>query len=62
MVAAEYDGDQHRTNREQYVKDLRCLPKLQRLGWTIVRVIKEDSQDDIISRVYQALVSRGWRP
>ena len=62
MVAAEYDGDQHRTNREQYVKDLRCLPKLQLLGWNIVRVIKEDSQDDIISRAYQALVSRGWRP
>ena len=61
-VAAEYDGDQHRTNREQYVKDLRCLPKLQRMGWNIVRVIKEDSPDDILSRVHQALVSRGWRP
>jgi hypothetical protein len=23
LVGAEYDGDQHRTNREQYVKDLR---------------------------------------
>ena len=25
-VAAEYDGDQHRTNRKRYVKDLRVLP------------------------------------
>jgi hypothetical protein len=23
MVAVEYDGDQHRTNRGQYVKDIR---------------------------------------
>jgi hypothetical protein len=50
-VAAEYDGDQHRTNRKQYVKDIRCQAKLQRLGWVIVRVIAEDREDDIIGRV-----------
>lgn len=62
MVAAEYDGDQHRTNRQQYVKDLRTLPKLQRMGWIIVRVIKEDRECDIIGRAQNALVSRGWKP
>jgi very-short-patch-repair endonuclease len=62
MVGAEYDGDQHRTDRWQYVKDLRVLPKLERLGWNVVRVIKEDSEHDIISRAYQAMTSHGWKP
>lgn len=61
LVAAEYDGDQHRTDREQYVKDLRCLPKLEALGWKVIRVIKEDRDDEIVSRVCRAMVSRGWR-
>ena len=61
-VAAEYDGDQHRTNRDQYVKDLRILPRLQRLGWIVVRVIKEDTEHAIIDRTRSALQSRGWHP
>ena len=32
MVGAEYDGDQHRTDRGQYVKDLKVWPELARLG------------------------------
>jgi hypothetical protein len=60
-VAAEYDGDQHRTDRRQYVNDIRCQPKLQRLGWIVVRVIAEDREDDIIGRVDDALGRRGYR-
>jgi very-short-patch-repair endonuclease len=60
MVAAEYDGDQHRTSRAQYVKDLRVLPLLERMGWHIIRVIKEDHDDDIIARAQKALRRRGW--
>lgn len=59
-VAAEYDGDQHRTNRKAYVKDIRCQQKLQRLGWIVVRVISEDRKADVISRVDEALGSRGY--
>lgn len=59
-VAAEYDGDQHRTNRKQYVKDIRCQQKLQRLGWIVVRVVAEDRKADIIDRVADALSSRGY--
>jgi hypothetical protein len=62
MVAAEYDGDQHRTSRPQYVKDIRVLPKLERMGWNVIRVIKEDRDEDVIARAWKALVSRGWRP
>jgi hypothetical protein len=60
-VAAEYDGDQHRTNRAQYVKDIWCQQKLQRLGWIVVRVISEDRKGDIIARVGDALSRRGYR-
>jgi hypothetical protein len=62
MVVAEYDGDQHRTDRPQYVKDLRVIPKLERLGWIVDRVIKEDRPHEVIQRAWNALVSRGWRP
>ena len=62
MVAAEYDGDQHRTSRPQYVKDVRVLPKLERMGWIVIRVLKEDRDDEVIDRARTALTSRGWRP
>jgi hypothetical protein len=62
QVAAEYDGDQHRIDRRQYVLDQRRLRKLAKLGWTVVRVIAEDQADDIVLRVREALVARGWRP
>jgi hypothetical protein len=62
MVAAEYDGDLHRTNRRKYVKDMRVLPKIERMGWYVIRAIKEDRDDDIIQRARTALISRGWRP
>jgi hypothetical protein len=60
-VAAEYDGDQHRTNRKEYVKDIRCHEKLQRMGWIVVRVTAEDRKSDIIARVDDALRRRGYR-
>jgi hypothetical protein len=62
MVGAEYDGDQHRTNRPQYVKDMRVWPKLAALNWHVVRAIKEDRDDDLVGQAWRALVSRGWRP
>ncbi|HZQ30614.1 MAG TPA: hypothetical protein VFB19_02650, partial [Mycobacterium sp.] len=36
-VAAEYDGEQHQTDRYQYRKDARVLPQLARMGWIVVR-------------------------
>jgi hypothetical protein len=62
MVGAEYDGDQHRTSRPQYVKDQRVWPKLRQLGWHVVRAIKEDRDDDLVRQAWDAMVSRGWRP
>lgn len=61
MVAAEYDGDQHRHDRRQYVWDQRRLRLLAARGWEVVRVIKEDTRRDVIARISDALRSRGWR-
>lgn len=60
-VAVEYDGDHHRTDRRQYVKDQRRLRKLEALGWIIIRVIAEDPPEDVVRRVRGALIRRGYR-
>ena len=57
-VAVEYDGDQHRSSRYQYVKDIRRLEMLGRHGWIVVRVVAEDHPEDIIRRVCEARASR----
>jgi hypothetical protein len=58
-VAVEYDGDQHRSSRAQYVKDIRRIEMLERrYGWIVVRVVAEDHPDDIIRRVNQARARR----
>jgi hypothetical protein len=38
------------------------MPRLERMGWIVIRVIKEDNENDIIERTRTALLSRGWRP
>jgi very-short-patch-repair endonuclease len=58
-VAVEYDGDQHRSSRAQYVRDIRRLETLERMGWIVVRVVAEDHRDDVIRRVLEARARRG---
>ncbi len=59
MVALEYDGDHHRTNRQQYVKDIRRAEMVDRLGWHVLKVVKEDRPRDVLERVRSALARRG---
>lgn len=61
-VAAEYDGDHHRSDPRQYRKDQRRLRKLEAMGWIVIRVIAGDTREDVIRRVRAALLARGWRP
>lgn len=58
-LAVEYDGDQHRTDRRQYVKDLRRLPMITDLGWETIRVIAEDRPAQVLHRVREAFERRG---
>jgi Protein of unknown function (DUF559) len=60
-VAVEYDGDQHRTSRHQYVRDIRRLKALEASGWIVVRVIAEDRPDDVVHWVREALRRHGYR-
>jgi hypothetical protein len=62
MVVSEYDGDQHRTIRRQYTKDIRSLRRARELGWIVDQVIKEDRPADIVERARTALIARGWKP
>ena len=57
-VAVEYDGDQHRKQRAQYVKDIRRLEMLAELGWIVVRVVAEDRPRQILYRVRRAVAQR----
>ncbi|OBJ37647.1 endonuclease domain-containing protein [Mycobacterium colombiense] len=61
MVAVEYDGDQHRTDRRQYVKDIRRIERLERMGWIVVRVVAEDRPAAILRRVKAALAASSVR-
>jgi hypothetical protein len=58
MVAVEYDGEHHRTDRSQYVKDIWRAEMVSRLGWTVIRVINEDRPNRIVQRAREALARR----
>ena len=58
MIAVEYDGDQHRTDREQWVWDTKRLRKILDRGWYHVKVIAGDRPDDILARVARAWAAR----
>jgi len=57
MVGVEYDGDHHRTDRRQFVKDIRRLETLEEMGWLIVRVVAEDRPASIVRRVKAAIAA-----
>ena len=57
-VGVEYDGDQHRTDRDTYVKGIRRDELIARLDWLNVRVVKEDREIDILARVRDAWARR----
>jgi Protein of unknown function (DUF559) len=57
-VAVEYDGDQHRNDRRQYVKDIRRAEMVDRQGWRVVNVINEDRPNVIVQRARDALALR----
>jgi len=58
-LGVEYDGDQHRTDRAQYVRDLHRHRRLAELGWEVIRVVAEDRAADVLRRVREAFLRRG---
>lgn len=59
QLAVEYDGDHHRTDRPAYVRDRRRIPKIERRGWELIRVINEDRPLEVLARVYDAWLRHG---
>jgi hypothetical protein len=59
QLAVEYDGDQHRTDRPQYVKDMRRHRKIAKCGHEVIRVVAEDRDSEVLARVYEAWLRRG---
>ena len=57
-LAIEYDGDQHRSDRRQYVRDVRRIPMLERRGWEVIRVIAEDRPAEVLLRARGAYARR----
>ena len=58
MIGVEYDGDQHRSDRRQYVRDIRRQELIEELGWLLIRVVAEDHPGDVLRRVRRAIAAR----
>ena len=53
-IAVEYDGDHHRTDRAQFVRDITRLEELAGLGWIIVRIAAGTPPEDVVARLQRA--------
>lgn len=53
-LAAEYDGDHHRTDPVRFGYDIKRAEELAELGWKVIRVIKSDPERDIVRRLERA--------
>jgi hypothetical protein len=56
MLAVEYDGEQHRVDAEQFAYDIQRSEDLDFLGWTRIRVVKENRPANTLYRL-----ERAWR-
>lgn len=55
-VAAEYDGDHHRTTKDRYAYEIRRAEDIAAAGWLVVRVVARTPELDVIRRT-----ERAWR-
>lgn len=53
-LALEYDGDHHRTDRNQFARDITRLEELADMGWTVLRVAAATRSADVIARLRRA--------
>lgn len=64
-VLVEYDGEQHRTDEEQYHWDIDRLDAIMEADWRVVRLNKTHlrvKRASAVRKVDTALRDRGWRP
>ena len=58
-IAVEYEGDQHRTSRRVFHKDIKRIDALIEQGWLVIRVTSVDTEGGIIRRIEAAWNARG---
>jgi len=58
----EYQGDQHRTDRAQWRKDIRRVGSVEDIGWQMLQFTDDDLQrpTELTMRVERRLRARGW--
>ncbi len=60
-LVLEYEGDHHRTDVEQWRKDLRRRERFEDAGWRVVRVSGDETRDGFrttVARVHRLLAER----
>lgn len=60
-IAIEYEGDGHRTSRDQWRRDIQRQRELEDLGWIVIRVTELDLRDGgaaLLTRIRHAIASR----
>ncbi|HTN55323.1 MAG TPA: hypothetical protein VLZ82_04005 [Microbacterium sp.] len=63
-IAIEYDGDGHRTDKEQWRSDIRRQRELERMGWIVIHLTQADLEDPAaflmhLSRAHSARLTAG---
>jgi len=58
MVAVEYDGEHHRTDRLSYTNDVARSEYLASVGWVVIRVLVGHQRWEIVERVHRARETR----
>lgn len=64
-VLVEYDGEQHRTDEEQYHWDVDRLDRIMEEDWRVIRINKSHLRSkpaSVLRKVETALRAAGWRP
>ncbi|WP_230104024.1 DUF559 domain-containing protein [Microbacterium sp. Bi121] len=59
-VAIEYEGDGHRTDKEQWRKDIQRQRHLESEGWIVIRLTQADldAREPMIASIRRAIIAR----
>lgn len=62
-VMVEYEGQHHRTDADQYFRDISRRNRLVAEGWIVIQISKHQwrNQRRVIAEIRAALQSRGWQ-
>ncbi len=59
-IAIEYEGDEHRTDRRRWMRDIRRRELMEDAGWRVIRVVQADLDDPtaLIARLRRLTAAR----